>query len=146
MIGSLGRFAKLPLPDQAATIEALTTVATARLLVATLPHSRLSRWLQPSLRQPPLDGKVRNSHPDTVVERICTAVTRASRRIPGSTCLVQAIAGWWMLKYRGIDARICIGVDKAESEFSAHAWLAIGDTIVLGGADAAVRFVVLEPK
>ncbi len=51
-----------------------------------------------------------------------------------------------MFKYRGFDAKIRIGVDKVAEDFSAHAWLTIGDTIVLGGVDAAARFVVLESK
>jgi hypothetical protein len=56
------------------------------------------------------------------------------------------MAGWWMLKNRAIRAQIRIGVDKVEQNFSAHAWLVVGDIIVLGGADAAARFVTLESR
>lgn len=146
MIGSLGRFAKLPISDQTATIEALATVGAARLLMSALPQARLSQWLRTSLDNSRLESRPQSAPPSAIVERVRTAVTRVSRRIPGSTCLVQAIAGRWMFKYRGFDAKIRIGVDKVAEDFSAHAWLTIGDTIVLGGADAAARFVVLESK
>jgi len=140
------RFARLSFADQAATLEALAAVAAARVLLITMPQARLSQWLKLSLSGAP-PASARDSEATAIsVQRVRTAVGRASARVPGATCLVQAMAGWWMLKNRAIGAQIRIGVDKVEQDFSAHAWLVVGDVIVLGGKDAAARFVTLKSR
>jgi hypothetical protein len=55
-------------------------------------------------------------------------------RVPWrTTCLVQAVAGYLLLKRRGIAATIRFGVTKNEDGLAAHAWLIVGDQTVLGG-------------
>ena len=138
------RFAKLPFADQAATIEALATVAAARAVLSTANQGTLGRMLRPIISDTVPSGSGDDPKLVVTIERVRNAIRRASRVVPGATCLVQALGGWWMLKARSIPAQVRIGVDKGEQGFSAHAWLVIGETIVLGGADAAARFVVLR--
>ena len=139
------RFAKLSFADQAATIEALAAVAAARALLSTVNQGTLGRILRPIISEavrPDGGGDVVGL--TVAIDRIRHAIRRASTRVPGATCLVQALGGWWMFKARGIPAQVRIGVDKNDLGFSAHAWLVIGETVVLGGADSAARFVVLR--
>lgn len=43
-------------------------------------------------------------------------------------CLVQSIAGRWMLQRRGIGSRLSLGVDlDKDKKLIAHAWLKAGD-------------------
>jgi tRNA G37 N-methylase TrmD len=51
-----------------------------------------------------------------------------------------------MLRRRSVRASVRIGVQKNSMGFAAHAWLCVGDVIVIGGEDAAMRFVTLEDR
>jgi len=74
---------------------------------------------------------------------VARRVARLARRVPWrATCLVQALAGWLLLKRRGIVATIRFGVAKSEAGLAAHAWLVVGSEIVLGG-EAAPDFKAL---
>ena len=144
MNAALTRFLALPLPDQVATVEALAALVAARVRLTFLPQSTTSQWLQAKLGVAPVETRAQPAETPATVERIRSAVQRASRRVPGSSCLVQAIAGHRMFESRGIESRIRIGVEKTNDAFGAHAWLTVGDTTVLGGPDAAARFVELS--
>jgi hypothetical protein len=61
-----------------------------------------------------------------------------------STCLVQAIAGMMMLKRRGQESTLYLGIGREQNEaFGAHAWLRSGDVVVTG-ADEKDNFKVLS--
>ena len=64
--------------------------------------------------------------------RMPWAVACVSRRIPGASCLTQALALQAMLARAGRACRIEVGVAR-EDEFEAHAWVVCGTEIVLGG-------------
>jgi hypothetical protein len=66
-----------------------------------------------------------------------------SRRVPGASCLTQALAAQVLLAQSGYDSRVEIGVERNQhGRFQAHAWLVCGDEVVLGGAEAE-RYVPL---
>lgn len=105
-------------------------------------------------------------------EELCYAVRLASRYVPKSTCLVQALAAKKLLAGRGYDARLSIGVslnpfaDSQETnaqeislqeaipqeiqadtnEFKAHAWLEFEGKVILGWVDNFTEYTTLEPK
>ena len=143
MLRGVRRFFALPLPDQAATIEALAVVAAVRLRFSLSSQPRLAHWLQPHIHGSSIDVTSKPIGSCGSTDRVATAVRRASARVPGASCLIQAVAASRMLKSRGIASRIRIGVDKSEQTLAAHAWLTVDDITVLGGADAAARFVEL---
>ena len=72
-------------------------------------------------------------HPDRVV----WAVVVASRYVPMSTCLTQALAAQVLLARRGFPAHLHIGVAKkgAEARFEAHAWVESQGKVVIGGSE-----------
>lgn len=72
------------------------------------------------------------------VESILKVVKSMSRNTPWeSKCMVRAISAKWFLKQQGLDSTIYFGVAKEnndkEEKLKAHAWLRLGDQIVLGG-------------
>src|SRR5436309_14497231 len=75
----------------------------------------------------------RGMHPDRVV----WAVVVASRYVPMSTCLTQALTTQVLLARRGFPAHLHIGVAKegAEARFEAHAWVESEGKVVIGGSD-----------
>lgn len=46
----------------------------------------------------------------------------APSRLRGN-CLSQSVTLWWLLHLRGIDTKLCIGIDRRSEQFSAHAWV-----------------------
>ena len=70
-----------------------------------------------------------------VCEDVEFAIPRMALRVPWrADCLVQALAGQAWLTAQGAPSEIRIGASNSEAEgFAAHAWLACGDRIVLGG-------------
>ena len=72
-------------------------------------------------------------HPDRVV----WAVVVASRYVPMSTCLTQALAAQVLLARRGYSAHLHIGVAKegAEAKLKAHAWVESDGKVLIGGSE-----------
>jgi len=76
-------------------------------------------------------------------EHLAWAVASAARFVPGSTCLVRALAIRILLIRHGYDPQVIIGVAKNESlPFEAHAWVACQGQIVMGGPDVG-RYTAL---
>jgi hypothetical protein len=139
-------FLSLPRADKLAALEALAIVVAVRGLVIVAPDAKLGGAISRMLSNHRIPSASRDELTRDSIKCVRAAVQRASARVPGATCLVQAISGWCMLKMRSIDAQIRIGVEKCEDEVCAHAWLVVGDIIVLGGSDASARYSILEAR
>jgi hypothetical protein len=75
------------------------------------------------------------------------SVRVVSRRIPGASCLTQAIAGQILLARQGISSVLHLGVARSPEEgMRAHAWLDCQGQTVLGGQVAGeyARFPGLD--
>jgi len=86
-------------------------------------------------------------HPD--VRRIAAAVQSVSRRVPGSTCLVVALAACRLLHSNGYPARLCIGVRRGEVNanlLKAHAWVEYDGAIVIGELDDLAEYSPLARR
>ena len=77
-------------------------------------------------------------------DEMANALERGSRYVPGSTCLVQALAGQWLLQREGYAPQLRIGVSKAEG-FEAHAWLELEGKVLIGGPEESARFTPFPP-
>lgn len=77
--------------------------------------------------------------------RVRWAVSAAARHSAVEfVCFPQALAGYTMLRWRGVTSTIVYGVARSpEGELLAHAWLMVGDQMVLGG-EAAGDFTAVE--
>lgn len=68
------------------------------------------------------------------VDRIAFAVRAMGARVPWrSDCLVQALAAQHWLAAKAIGSTVHLGVKPSGAPLNAHAWLKVGDRIVLGG-------------
>ena len=93
-----------------------------------VPFERLVCWLD----RPVAAG--RRSLPPDVTPRlaarlVCSAAARAGR----STCLIRALVLKRFLLRRGVGTELVIGTKRGTGAFQAHAWLRLGDEILLGG-------------
>lgn len=75
--------------------------------------------------------------PAALAARVAWSVNQAARLVARPTCLVRAIAGQRLLAMKGYGSEIRVGVcNSGDTGFEAHAWLKVGDTIVLGGTSS----------
>ncbi len=77
---------------------------------------------------------IRNE-PSQDCKTIAAVINGLASRTPWrSTCLVKVIAAHSMLARRDIPHSLHFGVHKNASEkFIAHAWLSVGDKVIIGG-------------
>ncbi|WP_232286665.1 lasso peptide biosynthesis B2 protein [Pelobacter propionicus] len=116
-------------------LEALLLLGVVRILILTIPF----RWLAVSLGRRMTESGL---HLTPSALRQASMIGQAVRSAAGTTpwksvCLPQAVAGKWMLKRRGINATLYLGVAKADNRsenLAAHAWLRCGDQIITGAA------------
>jgi hypothetical protein len=116
-------------------LETWLALATAWVLVFLLPFrvtARLAGGIGPSSAGVlPAPASLRRARD------VARRISRIAPRFPGrTTCLVRALAGWLLLRRRGIRAAIRFGVRKTSTGIDAHAWLLMGEEILLGGEEA----------
>ena len=66
--------------------------------------------------------------------QVARAIRRASRIVPGASCLTQALSTKYLLGKTGRPSSVFIGVRKIEDRMQAHAWC-ICENRVVSGAD-----------
>ena len=117
---------------QALLAEALMAVAVASAAIRFAPFERAVR----------LGSRELGAGPTAATEQVCDmvrwAVEAVAARVPWrAVCFQQGLALQWMLRRRGIDARLHYGVGKGDDhELRAHVWISAEDRIVIGGEQA----------
>lgn len=136
--------------DVALVVEAAGWLAAMRGAVAVLPFRRVCALLGLVPQDPDTGG---DPHAATGAPhaatgdaglRIGRSVRAAAARMPWeSTCLVQSLAGLVMLRVRGLDGTLYLGVAKVgDRSVAAHSWLRRGQDIVTGGPDPSAFSVL----
>lgn len=121
----LAAFLALPRCDRRLLLRALTTLVGVRLALRIVPVDRLRR-------------RVCRTRPYArPAERIAWAVRTASRGLPGTTCLVSALAAQRLLARDGHDCQLTIGVARNERGLAAHAWVMCDGVTLVGGEESA---------
>jgi hypothetical protein len=142
-------FSRLDAPRKVILIEAALALIAAGAAIRFLRFRRIAPSLGMAMPARPATPGPEDASSSTAIcldeaVRIKStgwAISTAAGHLPWrSTCLVQAIAGRWMLRRRSIPSTLCIGVDRgAIARLEAHAWLRSGN-FVLTGAASAERF------
>jgi hypothetical protein len=104
---------------------ALLAVICTRLALWVLPYRWLHRWAHRPFAA--RRGEVMRRL------RIARAVAIASRLVPGASCLTQALAALRILRWRGEDAKLCVGMRRGSTgQLEAHAWLEHEGGVLIG--------------
>lgn len=122
-------------------VEAVLLSAFASSAIMALPFRWIAGWIGGHMQssQQPLGNT-------EAMRGVQWAVKSAARRVPWKAeCLVQALVARSMLKRRGIDGTLYLGVAKDNSSrgLKAHAWIKCGDECVTGG-HGAEQFTVVS--
>jgi hypothetical protein len=126
--------------DRMLMLRAFAALATVRIALALLPLERLRAWAR--------QMRSVQGHP---VDRIVWAVSAASRRMPGATCLVSAFALQRLLAREGHASDLHIGVAKRGEALAAHAWVVCEGRTLIGEYDGEdythlIAWRVAEPS
>jgi hypothetical protein len=128
----ISRWRKLGRQRQWLLIEGLAAVAGASAAIRLGPFKRAIQLGSLQLSGPSPAGA------GQIITDVRWAVETAARNVPWrAMCIQQGLALQWMLRRRGIDARLHYGIARDEAgELEAHVWVAAGDAVVIGGAEA----------
>lgn len=136
------KYFQLPFQEKIILCEAMFWLAVFRLALLFISFKKISSYL--GQQGVVIDDSVCIESRNDVEEirRVIRAVGRMSRNLPWECkCLVQAISAKRMLKRRNVESTVYLGVTKKDG-FSAHAWLRVDDTVVIGGGELSKYSVV----
>lgn len=123
-------------------VEAALLLSVARLGLAWTALATTREWLARFSRTA--------GAPDAHLQRqqIVEAVAAAGRRAPfKATCLLEALAVEAMLRRRGHDARLRLGVMRPSANgLGAHAWVELNGDVVVGQLDTLASYAELRPR
>jgi hypothetical protein len=122
----MGQAARLKPADRTLLARCWAALAITRLNLSV----RSNAWLRRQIISQPRAANPSAASPP--VERVCWAIGVASRLVPGSSCLCQALAARRVLASSGHLSVLRIGVAVASEAFQAHAWLESQGSIVIG--------------
>jgi hypothetical protein len=127
--------------------EIVVLLAAARLLIKFVSF----RWWRSMIAF----GHEQNREPAAVskaqmvqASRIGKLISQMAERMPfQAVCLPQAMTGRWMLKRRGLPARIIMGARKGRSgkPIKLHAWLMVADSCITGNRERQ-SFLAFEKR
>lgn len=123
-------------------LQAIMLLAGVRIALSILPF----RYFIPFTKRLAARGLKSNCTDRRTIDGAAWAVARVSPWIPKASCLTQAVATQVMLSWRGVPAKLHIGVTRNDdAKFAAHAWVTTGDRVVVGGTvENFTPLVVLE--
>jgi hypothetical protein len=117
-MGAFDRWRALTAAEQRLTMRSWPVVAAAVVALHVLGIDRMLR-----IASRPVRGSAK-----TVIGDVVASVDRAGRYVPGATCLSRSLALAWILRGRGVEATVRIGVKTAgqhmrRGRLEAHAWV-----------------------
>ncbi len=62
----------------------------------------------------------------------------------GNSCLAESLALWWLLRRKGIDANLKIGVRTLTGVFESHAWVECAGRVLNEAADIEKIFSTID--
>ena len=126
------KFWQLSSADRGLLLKVGILLAIYRTALSILPWRRVA-----AMR--PWYGKSLSSQ--FSIERLEWAVRTAGRRLPGPTCLTQALALHHLLARAGYTSTVQIGVAKtADRGFEAHAWVEYEGATLLNSASEVAHY------
>jgi hypothetical protein len=132
---AIQRWSRLAPSRRVLLLESAIALCASSLAVKVLPF----RW---AIRVSARSGSSTAFVPQETVPDVRWAIDTATRHLPWTpVCIQRGLAAQWMLRRRGIDARLHYGLTTDDQEaLRAHVWVdACGQTLV--GAEEAGDYV-----
>lgn len=88
---------------------------------------------------------IKKEYSDKYFKKICQFTKASSAYLPINTkCLEESISICFILKVRGIDSYLKIGVKKGIDQLNAHAWVEVEDNIINGSSEGDNSFSAFD--
>ena len=129
-MGIVRKLRRFSSAERTLLLQSLVLLAWVRLILWVLPFRWVSRLLTPHSE----NHRIRTAIPE---DRVIWAVRVMATRVPGATCLVQAMVAKYLLERCGRKPCLHFGITKDNGRLLAHAWLDVDGRTVLGGEVAA---------
>lgn len=142
-INQMRKFMALPVQEKKLYGSVTLWLLIIKLSLFLIPFGRLVVWLNwlNQHKSRPKDAQE--------IETVVQAIERSSRLLPWwqINCLPQALVGHMLLRRRGFNVQLKIGVCKNfDKKLSAHAWLEYGGRVVLGDGRDLKSFTAFPIK
>ncbi|MDH3716371.1 MAG: lasso peptide biosynthesis B2 protein [Gammaproteobacteria bacterium] len=146
LAGRLSRARALPWPAKKRAVHAGVWLLCVGIGLRLVGFARTQRLLE-RLVSAPRDDPIRldRERADRDVERDRAAVARAAHLVPFGTCLTRALTLWALLRRRGIETVLKVGVRKHGDALAAHAWLESDGVPIVTPAEVAGYAAFREP-
>ena len=116
--------------------EAMLALVAAKVILRGLPWRWLG-WLTGPVDRAATDLRARPGRRDAGTAGVAWAIRIGARKLPWhSSCLTRALAARMMLRRRGVESTLIVGVASDAAGFRAHAWLISGGGTVCGGRES----------
>jgi hypothetical protein len=146
----LAKIARRGPADLLLAAEALALLVFFRVCLAAVPVRRIIGTMtrghaKADDREAEAKGSADSPPSVAIAGRVRWAVSAAARHsVLEFVCFPQTLAGYTMLRRRGVASTMVYGVARSPGgELQAHTWLTVGDRTVLGGEEAA-EFTAVE--
>jgi hypothetical protein len=127
----VGRYKALTAAERRLLLRAAVLVVAIRAALWTLPYRTTKAWVD-KLRSP---GGPARQLDRRLIHQVAWATGAVSRRVPGASCLTQALAMQLILGRLGQASELRLGVARdSVGKFEAHAWVEVQGRVVHGGA------------
>jgi hypothetical protein len=125
-------------------VEALALLAGFRIALACVPVRRIIAAITRE-RTEDEAATLATDRARLTARRVQWAVSAAARHSPVDfVCFPQALAGYSMLRRRGVRSTVVYGVARSQQgELVAHTWLTVGEQVILGG-ETSQEFTAIE--
>ena len=123
----MGRTVRLQPAERRAVLGAAALLVVVTPALKVLPMRRVRAGLGLVRRVRGRDG--------LSARRLGQLVEAAGAAVPGAHCLQTSLVGETMLRRRGLDATLHLGVRRRGSGLESHAWLEAGGVVVVGEAE-----------
>jgi hypothetical protein len=114
----------------------LLPIAAIAARVARLPVAQrfVDKWIP---RRASLPAANAAEYASMVGRMVSAAARRGPFRV---ACLPQSMVAFAMLDARAISATLNVGVKQDMSGFAAHAWVSVGDAVIIGDQQFSEQF------
>ena len=139
MTSKLAKFLVLTGAEKRLFLSALMLLPLFWLGLRVFGLARLQAWIEHSPRAK------KTSYSVTELQGIGTLVNSAAHYAPGPvTCLTRSLLLRWLLRRRGIESGLRIGVQLVQGQLDAHAWVEYQGVPINDAADVAQRFAAFD--